>query len=101
MSLRSLSGKIAAASTVVLFSACAVGPDFERPPAPNVTSYESTPQPDKTVATKTVGGEQQTFVPNSEVSAEWWKLFHSQPLNELIELSLKNNPDLAAAEAAC
>ena len=102
MSLRSFPGAIAAASTAILFSACAVGPDFERPPAPNVSAYEAAPQPDKTVSTK-IGPRRRraaNFVPNGEVSAEWWTLFHSEPLNELIELSLKNNPDLAAADAA-
>ena len=86
------------AATALLFSACAVGPDFERPPAPGVASYESTPQSDKTTSVKTTGGDQQSFVPGSEVSAEWWKLFSSAPLNDLIELSLKNNPDLAVAQ---
>ena len=33
-------------------------------------------------------------------AADWWTLFHSRPLNELIEQSLTNNPDLKAAQAA-
>ena len=46
------------------------------------------------------GGEAQQFVEGRDIPAEWWTLFHSKPLNDLIERSLKNNPDLKAAQAA-
>jgi NodT family efflux transporter outer membrane factor (OMF) lipoprotein len=96
-------------ATLFLFSAlvpislvsCAVGPDFEPPPPPNVTAYESTPLPQKTDSAPVEnGGETQTYAAGKDIPAEWWKLFHSEPLNQLIELSLKNSPDLAAADAA-
>jgi NodT family efflux transporter outer membrane factor (OMF) lipoprotein len=35
-----------------------------------------------------------------DIPGEWWTLFHSKPLNDLIERSLKANPDLKAAQAA-
>ena len=35
-----------------------------------------------------------------DIPGEWWTLFHSKPLNDLIERSLTNNPDLKAAQAA-
>ena len=34
------------------------------------------------------------------ISADWWTLFHSAPLNQLIDASLANNHDLKAAHAA-
>jgi NodT family efflux transporter outer membrane factor (OMF) lipoprotein len=46
------------------------------------------------------GGEAQHLVDGRDISGEWWTLFHSQPLNDLIERSLKNNPDIKAAQAA-
>jgi NodT family efflux transporter outer membrane factor (OMF) lipoprotein len=46
------------------------------------------------------GGEAQRFVEALEIPAQWWELFHSEPLNELIQRSLTNNPDLKAAQAA-
>ena len=46
------------------------------------------------------GGEAQQFVEGRDIPAEWWTLFHSKPLNDLVERSLKNNPDLKAAQAA-
>ena len=41
-----------------------------------------------------------TFVAGHDIPGEWWTLFHSKPLNDLIERSLKANPDLKAAQAA-
>ena len=35
-----------------------------------------------------------------DIPGEWWTLFHSKPLNDLIERSLKANPDIKAAQAA-
>jgi outer membrane protein TolC len=54
-----------------------------------------------TAATPNVaGGEAQNFVEGSDLSGDWWTLFHSQPLNALIDEALKNNHDLKAAQAA-
>jgi NodT family efflux transporter outer membrane factor (OMF) lipoprotein len=38
-------------------------------------------------------------VSGSDIPGEWWTLFHSKPLNDLIELSLSNNPTVKAAQA--
>jgi NodT family efflux transporter outer membrane factor (OMF) lipoprotein len=46
------------------------------------------------------GGEEQHFNRGQDIPGEWWVLFHSKPLNDLIERSLKANPDLKAAQAA-
>ena len=35
-----------------------------------------------------------------DIPGEWWEVFHSQPLDDLIERSLQANPDLKAAQAA-
>ena len=85
---------------LLLSAGCAVGPDFHKPPAPQVSGY--TPGPLSTTASTAgvAGGEAQRFVSGSEVIGDWWTLFHSAPLNELIEHSLTNNPDLKAAQAA-
>ena len=84
-----------------LFAAgCAVGPNFKKPAAPDVNGYTASPLA-TTVSTAGVsGGEAQRFVPGGDISADWWTLFHSEPLNELIEHSLTKNPDLKAAQAA-
>ena len=76
-----------------------VGPNFKRPAAPPVRAI---PPIRSTTATTTniAGGEAQRFVEGLEIPGEWWTLFHSKPLNDLIERSLTNNPDLKAAQAA-
>ena len=50
--------------------------------------------------TNVLGGEPQRFLNGTNISGEWWTLFHSKPLNALIERSLKTNPSLKAAQAA-
>ena len=46
------------------------------------------------------GGETQHFVKGADIAADWWTLFHSKPLNDLIAQALANNHDLKAAQAA-
>ncbi|HEX4350419.1 MAG TPA: efflux transporter outer membrane subunit [Verrucomicrobiae bacterium] len=84
----------------LLISGCAVGPNFKRPAAPNVTSYTTTPLMTMVATTNVAGGESQHFANGVNIPQDWWTLFHSKPLNELIEESLSNNPDLKAAQAA-
>jgi NodT family efflux transporter outer membrane factor (OMF) lipoprotein len=89
-----------AALVSLLVAACAVGPDFKKPAAPSVSDYTAKPLPADLTATNVVGGEAQHFTKGSDISADWWTLFHSEALNKLIEESLANNHDLKAAQAA-
>ena len=91
---------IAASSALMLSAGCAVGPNFKKPAAPAVGSYTATPLRTITGVRNVAGGEAQRFVQGLDIPGEWWTLFHSQPLNDLIERSLTNNPDLKAAQAA-
>jgi outer membrane protein TolC len=89
------------AGSLLLFAAgCAVGPNFKKPATPNVTGY--TPAPISTISStaNVTGGEAQHLVDGRDIPGEWWTLFHSQPLNDLIERSLQANPNLKAAQAA-
>ena len=80
--------------------ACAVGPDFERPAAPDVEGYTPAALPAQTVSAELTGGEAQRFVQGLDIPGQWWALFHSEALNALIQEAVKNNPTLPAAEAA-
>ena len=80
--------------------ACAVGPDFERPAAPDVEGYTPAALPAQTVSAELTGGEAQRFVQGLDIPGQWWALFHSEALNVLIQEAVKNNPTLPAAEAA-
>jgi NodT family efflux transporter outer membrane factor (OMF) lipoprotein len=83
-----------------LLGGCAVGPNFKEPAAPLVDGYTPSPVSTTSSATNVAGGEAQHFVTGQDIAGDWWTLFHSKPLNDLIERSLKANPDLKAAQAA-
>ena len=84
----------------LVLAGCAVGPDFKRPDAPAVQGYSKQPMPSKTASANTQGGDEQQFVSNMDIPAQWWTLFQSTPLNAVIEQALKANPDLQSAQAA-
>src|SRR6202045_3744333 len=88
------------AATVLLLVSCAVGPDFQQPAAPDVTGYTPQPLAEQTANADIAGGGTQRFVQGLDIPGQWWTLFHSAPLNALVEQALKNNPSLPAAEAA-
>jgi NodT family efflux transporter outer membrane factor (OMF) lipoprotein len=79
---------------------CVVGPNYKRPAAPNVPGYTPSLPAETSSSANVTGGEAQTFAQGRDIPGDWWTLFHSQPLNDLIERSLKNNPDLKSAQAA-
>ena len=88
------------AATGWLLAGCAVGPNFYRPAAPMVSDYAEPPLTNTVATTNSIGGEAQHFTKVGDLAGDWWTLFHSAPLNELIELALTNNPDLQGAQAA-
>ncbi len=61
--------------------------------------YTPDPLPPKTTGAPGRGGAVQAFVYDQDIPAQWWMLFQSEPLNNLIRTALANNPTLAAAEA--
>jgi outer membrane protein TolC len=83
-----------------LVAGCAVGPDFVPPPAPDVQGYTPEPLPKSTASAATAGGQAQRFVRDLDLPGQWWTLFHSRPLNALVERALANNADVQAAQAA-
>jgi NodT family efflux transporter outer membrane factor (OMF) lipoprotein len=89
-----------AVAAVLFVAGCAVGPNFKRPAAPADGDYTTHPLADTVATANVAGGEAQCFVKGSDITGDWWALFHSKPLNDLIEFSLTNNPDLKAAQAA-
>jgi len=85
---------------VSALAGCAVGPDFKPPAAPNVSGYTSGPLAATSDTPDVLGGGAQRFVAGADLSGDWWTLFRSPVLNDLIERALANNPDLKAAQAA-
>jgi NodT family efflux transporter outer membrane factor (OMF) lipoprotein len=91
---------IAVISALLMLVGCAVGPNYKRPPAPDVSGYTPAPPTTTNSSPGINAGEAQSFTPGHDIPGDWWTLFHSKPLNDLIERSLKNSPDLKAAQAA-
>lgn len=77
-----------------------MGPNFVRPAAPTATGYTAEPLPAQPALAEVAGGGAQRFVQGLDLPGQWWTLFHSQPLNDLVEQALRANPSLQAAEAA-
>jgi NodT family efflux transporter outer membrane factor (OMF) lipoprotein len=86
--------------TVLLLAGCAVGPDFKPPAPPEVKSYTAQPLVTTASTPGVVGGAAQHLDQGTNIPGDWWTLFHSKALDALIQQSLKNNPDLKAAQAA-
>ena len=92
--------RVALIALIAAVSACALGPDFKRPPAPATPSYGTAPMDGDLVGADTVGGATQRYVKDMDIPAQWWTLFQSPKLNHLVEQALKNSPDVGAAQAA-
>lgn len=86
--------------SVMLIAGCAVGPNFQRPAPPGVDRYTRQELPAHTASAGIKGGEAQHFLQDMDIPSQWWTLFHSKPLNDLIDRALKANPDMEAAQAA-
>ena len=95
-----LRSTLLASLALLITAGCAVGPNFKKPAAPNIPGYTPTPPTTTSGSPNVTGGEAQTFAEGRDIPGDWWIIFHSQPLNDLIERSLKNNPDLKSAQAA-
>lgn len=84
-----------------MLTACAVGPDFKRPPAPAANGYAPAGlTPDATVSAPVLDGESQRFNSQADIPFDWWTLFQSSQINSLVERSFKTNPTVESAEAA-
>lgn len=79
-------------------SACTVGPDFSQPAAPTTSGYvpagEATPSNDAGP-----GAPRQTMVVGAKVAADWWTLFHSSEVDDLVRAAIAGNRSLEAAKA--
>lgn len=75
---------------------CALGPNFVRPKAPPVNRYTHGEEPTTTIP---ADGQAQHFEQGAELTADWWRLFKSTTLDEVIKEGFTNNPNLLAAQA--
>jgi len=92
--------RVVAAVGAAGLAACAVGPNFHRPPAPAAADYGSAPAQGVTAAADTTGGAAQQLTGGMDIPGAWWELFRSPQLTALVADALKNNPNMDAAHAA-
>lgn len=83
-----------------LLAGCVVGPNFKKPDSPAVPGYTPAPFSTTINVENVPAGEEQRILQGSDIPGEWWSLFHSTQLNDLIERALKANPNIQAAQAA-
>lgn len=97
-------GAALAVAAGLALTACAVGPDFHEPEAPQVADarhpYTSSSLPAQTASAPGAAGAPQRFVDGQDISASWWEAFHSAALDELVRAALAKSPTVAAAQAS-
>ncbi len=87
-------------AVALVVSSCAVGPDFRVPEAPAAKTYTSAALPAETETAPGKAGAAQRFISGEDIPSQWWTLFHSPALDQLIKQALKDSPTLEAAQAA-
>jgi len=84
----------------IALTACSVGPNFRRPPAPAADRYTVQPQPAQTDVSEGPGGAAQTFATDEKIPTKWWTQYGSSALDELVEQALQANPNVQSGQAA-
>ena len=102
--LRIASAWVPVLALTLVLSACAVGPDFKAPEPPSAAAstaeYTPTPVAAQSASAPGLGGASQHLATGADIPAEWWTLFHSDSLDQLIRAALAQSPTLASAQAA-
>jgi NodT family efflux transporter outer membrane factor (OMF) lipoprotein len=91
---------IAGVIAVGSLAGCAVGPNFHTPAPPSTPQYTRGQQPDVTADAPVPAGAAQTFVADRDIPSDWYSLFRSDALDDLVRRSLRDSPTVEAAKAA-
>ena len=76
--------------------ACAVGPDFVSPSAPQNAAYLKNGLPKEAL---TADGKSQSLISGTISDSRWWEMFKADSLNAIVDEALKQNASLQASEA--
>jgi len=90
---------IAGTLALLLAQGCTVGPHYHAPAPPAITTYTPQPQPSQTVSSQGTAGAAQALSAAGDVPAQWWTLFHSPELNDMVQKALASSPTLEEATA--
>ncbi len=83
---------------VLLLAACAVGPDFKGPSAPNTSRYVPE-EPEVLAGPAPTESATAMFVNGGLVSNHWWESFRCEALSALVEQALVHSPTVLEARA--
>ncbi|HTV76861.1 MAG TPA: efflux transporter outer membrane subunit [Steroidobacteraceae bacterium] len=86
--------------TALAVCGCAVGPDFHTPAPPPADHYLAQALGPTAGRGGDALGQAQTFSAGQDIPAQWWALFHSEPLDALMRTALHDSPTIEAAAAA-
>ncbi|MES2294213.1 MAG: efflux transporter outer membrane subunit [Pseudomonadota bacterium] len=75
--------------SALLVSACTVGPDFQTPAPPAVTTYAAKGD--------AAAPDDQRIALGQRIAGDWWTGFQSPPLDGVIRQALSDNQDIEAA----
>src|SRR5580693_913711 len=94
---RMMRWRMVGVATAAALGSCAVGPNFQQPKPPDASGYLH-PSSD-TAPVQPQAQDVQNISPGAELTGEWWQLFHSPQLDEVVRTSIAASPTLAAANA--
>ncbi len=95
--------RLAPLALSLTLGACTVGPHYKTPavlPAESGAKYTESALAAQTATAPGPSGEAQQFGVGQEIPAQWWTLFQSESLDQLIRQAIANSPSLGAAQAA-
>jgi len=81
---------------LALLNGCTLGPDFVQPEPPKVDGYNKDGDPADTLE---ADGSLQHFEIGGKIAADWWRLFKSDALNDVVKEAIAENLGLKAAQA--
>jgi NodT family efflux transporter outer membrane factor (OMF) lipoprotein len=93
----SLKRRIIGIATASALAGCAVGPNFQQPKPPETPTYLHPTSDTAPVQAQTQ--DAQNISKGAELAGEWWQLFHSPQLDEVVRNSIAGSPTLLAANA--
>jgi NodT family efflux transporter outer membrane factor (OMF) lipoprotein len=96
MSTKSITTTVSCAFALLL-SACAAGPDYERPAALASRHYDR--QAEQQLAVKGSSSGTQHIDLDAKLAGDWWSAFRSTKLDQVMHQAIGGNLDLVAADA--
>jgi NodT family efflux transporter outer membrane factor (OMF) lipoprotein len=89
--------RLLCAAMGLALSSCVVGPNFHEPKPPDTSGYLHPSSDTAPVQPQTQ--DVQNISQGAELAGEWWQLFHSAHLDQVVRTSIAASPTLAAANA--